>query len=155
MILGNRGVSQLLGVPQERYVGRTDRELLADSAQAEEVMRNDRRIMESGVAEQVEEEIRFPDGTPAWWWSHKAPMVEEGEVVGLVGASVDITDRKRMEQALEQSDRRKDEFLAMLAHELRNPLAPIGTAAQLLRMAPATRRPWARPPTSLRGRSHT
>jgi PAS domain S-box-containing protein len=136
LILGNRGVSALLGVPQEVYVGRTDRELLADPGQAEAVMRNDRRIMDSGVAEQVEEEIRYPDGTLAWWWSHKAPLLEGGEIVGLIGASVDITERKRMVQALEQGDRRKDEFLAMLAHELRNPLAPIGTAAQLLRMAP-------------------
>lgn len=136
LILGNRGVSALLGVPQEAYVGRTDRELLADPEQAEAVMRNDRRIMDSGVAEQVEEEIRYPDGTLAWWWSHKAPLLEGGEIVGLIGASVDITERKRMVQALEQGDRRKDEFLAMLAHELRNPLAPIGTAAQLLRMAP-------------------
>jgi PAS domain S-box-containing protein len=137
LILGNRGVAELLGVPQEQYVGRTDRELIADQVQAEAVMRNDRRIMESGVAEQVEEEIRLADGTPAWWWSHKAPLLEGGEVVGLVGASVDITERRRMMEALEQGDRRKDEFLAMLAHELRNPLAPIGTAAQLLRMAPA------------------
>jgi PAS domain S-box-containing protein len=136
LILGNRGVSALLGVPQEVYVGRTDRELLADREQAEAVMRNDRRIMDSGVAEQIEEEIRYPDGTLAWWWSHKAPLLEGGEIVGLIGASVDITERKRMVQALEQGDRRKDEFLAMLAHELRNPLAPIGTAAQLLRMAP-------------------
>jgi hypothetical protein len=44
--------------------------LLADPGQAEAVMRNDRRIMDSGVAEQVEEEIRYPDGTLAWWWSH-------------------------------------------------------------------------------------
>ncbi|MFC3659274.1 PAS domain-containing protein [Luteimonas notoginsengisoli] len=268
LILGNRGVAELLGVPQDVYLGRTDRELLADAAQAEAVMRNDRRIMESGVAEQIEEEIRLADGTPAWWWSHKAPMFENGEVVGLIGASVDITDRKRIEgslrlseqrnalaldvaqlgtwtyvprtraltmdartrqiaevhpgredltldhlarrthpddwpsvqaalqaaispdgdgqfaqefrlvlpdervawvlgrgqlvgttmigtvldvterrrmiETLEQGDRRKDEFLAMLAHELRNPLAPIGTAAQLLRLAPGDQRAVAR-----------
>ena len=46
----------------------------------------------------------------------------------------DITDRKRAEDALREADRRKDEFLAMLAHELRNPLAPIRTAAQVLRL---------------------
>jgi len=45
----------------------------------------------------------------------------------------DITERKRAEQAVRDADRRKDEFLAMLAHELRNPLAPIRTAVQLLR----------------------
>jgi CheY-like chemotaxis protein/two-component sensor histidine kinase len=45
---------------------------------------------------------------------------------------VDITDRKHAEMALEQADRRKDEFLATLAHELRNPLAPIRNAVQIL-----------------------
>jgi signal transduction histidine kinase len=47
----------------------------------------------------------------------------------------DITERKRAEQQLTEADQRKDEFLAMLAHELRNPLAPIGAAAALLRFA--------------------
>lgn len=137
LIMGNRGVGELLGVPREGYVGRTDRELIADAAQAEAVMANDRRIMASRVPEQVEEVIHHPDGTPATWLSTKAPMLDgDGNVVGLVGASLDITERKRMEDALRQSEQRKDEFLAMLAHELRNPLAPIGTAAELLRLAP-------------------
>jgi PAS domain S-box-containing protein len=270
LLVGNRGVADLLGVPPETFIGRTDRELLADTAQAEAVMATDRRIMDSGIAEQVEEEIRQADGRPATWLSTKAPLRDEsGGVVGLIGASLDITDRKRMErelrlseqrralaldvaqvgtwnwdlegglirvdtrtaeiwgadaggseytpehlprrvhpddwdrvqgalaraldpagegrvseefrlrlpdgrvawtmargqvafegegaarravsmigtvldvterrqmiETLEQSDRRKDEFLAMLAHELRNPLAPIGTAAELLRLVP-------------------
>lgn len=50
----------------------------------------------------------------------------------LIGVSMDVTARKAMEDALIQADRRKDEFLAMLAHELRNPLAPIRNAAQVL-----------------------
>ncbi len=55
-----------------------------------------------------------------------------GEVTGAVAVSMDIEARIRAEQALQEADRRKDEFLAMLAHELRNPLAPIGTAATLI-----------------------
>lgn len=47
----------------------------------------------------------------------------------------DITERWRVEEELQRSSRRKDDFLAMLAHELRNPLAPIATAAQILRLA--------------------
>jgi PAS domain S-box-containing protein len=55
-----------------------------------------------------------------------------GRVVGLVGASVDVTALQEAEQSLRDADRRKDEFLATLAHELRNPLAPIRYAAKLL-----------------------
>lgn len=56
----------------------------------------------------------------------------EGNITGAVAAQQDITERIRAENALKQADRRKDEFLAMLAHELRNPLAPIAAAADLL-----------------------
>jgi len=52
----------------------------------------------------------------------------------LLGTHTDITEHKRTEEALKEADRRKDEFLAMLAHELRNPLAPIRNAVQILRM---------------------
>jgi PAS domain S-box-containing protein len=136
LILGNRGVAELLGT--NAFVGKTDLELIADKAQARRVMDNDRRIMASGVAEQVEEHIDLADGTRAVWLSTKAPMRDaQGNVIGLIGTSLDITDRKRMVEALEEGDRRKDEFLAMLAHELRNPMAPISTAAQLLQLAPA------------------
>lgn len=66
---------------------------------------------------------------------------ESGDCIRIIGTAVDITKRKASENALRDSeerlrhaDRRKDEFLAMLAHELRNPLAPISAAAQLLEM---------------------
>jgi signal transduction histidine kinase/CheY-like chemotaxis protein len=51
----------------------------------------------------------------------------------LLGVTADITERRRMEHALKEADRRKDEFLATLAHELRNPLAPIRNAVEILR----------------------
>ena len=57
-----------------------------------------------------------------------------GRIVGVVLVFRDITDRRGSERALEVADRRKDEFLAMLAHELRNPLAPIRNAAHTLAM---------------------
>ena len=49
----------------------------------------------------------------------------------VVGVNIDITERKRVEEALRESDRQKDVFIAMLAHELRNPLAPISSIAHL------------------------
>jgi signal transduction histidine kinase/ActR/RegA family two-component response regulator len=57
-----------------------------------------------------------------------------GEVVGIFVEGSDVTIRKQVEDDLRAANRQKDQFLAMLAHELRNPLAPITTAAQLLKM---------------------
>lgn len=57
----------------------------------------------------------------------------QGQVEGAVATVMDITDRVKAEKELKEANRRKDEFLAMLAHELRNPLAPISAAAELLK----------------------
>ena len=57
---------------------------------------------------------------------------KKGQLNGSVIVFHDVSDRRRMERALRDADRRKDEFLAMLAHELRNPLAPVSAAAELL-----------------------
>ena len=59
-----------------------------------------------------------------------------GDIYGCVSVVVDVTDRKLSEMALREVDRRKDEFLATLSHELRNPLAPMRTALELMRLAP-------------------
>jgi PAS domain S-box-containing protein len=58
-----------------------------------------------------------------------------GEVEAVAGTTRDVTERKTAEQALEQADKRKDEFLATLAHELRNPLAPIRSSIHILSMS--------------------
>jgi PAS domain S-box-containing protein len=60
---------------------------------------------------------------------------EAGRLTAIVGVSMDITELKQAQQALEDADRRKDEFLATLAHELRNPLAAIRTALDVLARA--------------------
>jgi PAS domain S-box-containing protein len=81
-------------------------------------------------------EFRFLRRDGAWRWmrSEATPRIENDVFVGYVGASVDITERKRAEEALRETDQRKDAFLAILAHELRNPLAPIRTGLELLRV---------------------
>jgi PAS domain S-box-containing protein len=80
--------------------------------------------------------IRVParDGSWRWFESHAAPWNSgDGQHRGYVGISLDITGAVQAEEALKEADRRKDEFLATLAHELRNPLAPISNAVQLMR----------------------
>jgi PAS domain S-box-containing protein len=78
--------------------------------------------------------VRHADGNWRWIGSYAAPRFSlNGEFMGHVGSSPDISELKRAEQTLKDADRRKDEFLAILAHELRNPLAPVRTGLELLR----------------------
>jgi signal transduction histidine kinase len=60
---------------------------------------------------------------------------QQGEIAGAINCFYDITERKQIEETLRDADRRKNEFLAMLAHELRNPLAPILVSIEILRRA--------------------
>jgi PAS domain S-box-containing protein len=59
----------------------------------------------------------------------------DGLIVGASKVARDITDRKRVEKALEEANQRKDQFIALLAHELRNPLAPLRNGLQVIRLA--------------------
>lgn len=78
--------------------------------------------------------IRTKDSQWHWFEAYAAPWSgADGEYRGHVGISIDVTDAVQAENALREADRRKDDFLATLAHELRNPLAPIGNAVHLLR----------------------
>ncbi|HEX7185049.1 MAG TPA: ATP-binding protein [Thermoanaerobaculia bacterium] len=82
------------------------------------------------------------DGTPRYFLNNLVGVVENGRLTRVWGTQLDITDQKKLEDELRKradelvaADRRKDQFLAMLAHELRNPLAPIRNAVELMRQA--------------------
>jgi signal transduction histidine kinase len=89
--------------------------------------------------------VERPDGTRLVVLAHAVPIFDDaGKITGAVNVVIDITDRKRTEQRLQEREReladgarRKDEFLATLAHELRNPLAPIRNSLALLQLAAA------------------
>jgi len=108
----------------------------------------DRTAVDAAIARAVEQQgeldvefrTRSPDGTVRWM-ARKGRVLPDaaGRPVRMIGVGMDITERKRLEDELRQravelaaADRRKDEFLAMLAHELRNPLAPMCNALELL-----------------------
>src|SRR5262249_46872973 len=79
-------------------------------------------------------EVRDRDGR--WYELRVYPYrTADHKIDGAAGVLLDIDRRKRAEEAIKEADRRKDEFLATLAHELRNPLAPIRNAVEVLRLA--------------------
>jgi PAS domain S-box-containing protein len=87
---------------------------------------------------EVEHRLRHHAGAYRWVLNRGLPVCDEmGRVRRWMGTLTDIHDQKTGEEELRAAARRKDEFLAMLAHELRNPLAPISNAAQLLALAGA------------------
>ena len=97
----------------------------------------DDAILHGGFIE-LEFRIRKPDGEVRWMYSRgDCWRGADGAPASFLGVMMDITARKQMEEALRDADRRKDEFLAMLAHELRNPLAPIYNGLSLLRRSTA------------------
>jgi PAS domain S-box-containing protein len=84
----------------------------------------------------LEYRLRRYDGEYRWVLDTGVPrFAPDGTFSGYIGSCIDITDRKRAEEEVRESDRRKEEFLAVLAHELRNPLASIQTALDLMREA--------------------
>ena len=72
------------------------------------------------------------DGNVVYFVNNLVGIIENGHVVRAWGTQLDITERRRAVEALRTSDRRKSEFLATLAHELRNPLAPLVSGMEIL-----------------------
>ncbi len=130
----NEGATRLFGWTVEEMVGRhyTDR--------FDEPTRTFIAAQISGRAAEIESAGEYEgyrrDGSRVWIDAQASPVTDaEGRQVGILVLAHDITERKRTEEALREADRRKDEFLALLAHELRNPLAPLRNGLQVMRLA--------------------
>ncbi|WP_020469877.1 ATP-binding response regulator [Zavarzinella formosa] len=95
-----------------------------------------RRAIDNRTDYDAEYRNIWPDGAVHWVMVRgRATYRPDGTPARMTGVSLDMTDRRRDEDALRDADRKKDDFLALLAHELRNPLAPIRNGLQVIRYA--------------------
>lgn len=125
--------SSVLGIKPEtmgsvgQYIHPDDRELTRQA--------HERALAGEGAYQITIRFIRPDTGQQIWVDSRGRVRCDiRGNPTGIRGVTVDVTERYEAEIELREASRRKDEFLAMLAHELRNPLAPISTAAEMLRL---------------------
>lgn len=127
----NRAYAELVGVHADALVGKPVTTVFnAEDARA--FMEHNEEIFRSGTAKEFEEQTSW-NGILHYYSSIKTPLFDESNnAISVLGISTDITERKRIEQEMRDSERRKDEFLAVLGHELRNPLAPLRAGIELL-----------------------
>jgi PAS domain S-box-containing protein len=91
--------------------------------------------METGEPFECEYRFRAKDGAYRWCLGRALPLRDDqGHIIKWFGNCLDIDEHKHVEEVLKDADRRKDEFLAMLGHELRNPLTPITGAVEVLKL---------------------
>ena len=140
----NDRLAEMNGLPAKDHIGKTIHEVIPKLA--EKVEPAFRHILETGEpvieTELVGETPSQPGVTRTWLESWYPMRSAGGEIVGVNAVVLEITERKLLEEKLRQiaaelreADRRKDEFLATLAHELRNPLAPIRNGLQVMKLA--------------------
>jgi signal transduction histidine kinase len=141
----NRALSALLGVPADSNISLTPP---PGAAPLYRIQQDGRDLppselpMQYAIAHHTsvsnEIEIVRADGTVVYVQNDVEPLYDlHGQFYGCVSVCVDHTEQRMAAFALREADRRKDEFLATLSHELRNPLAPIRTALEVMRLAKA------------------
>jgi two-component system, chemotaxis family, CheB/CheR fusion protein len=100
--------------------------------------RQDEEVLRTGKAQHYKLESRLRAGATSWDLATRLPLRDkDGDIVGVIGVFRDVTAEKRAEEKIREAVRRRDEFLAMLSHELRNPLAAVVTATELLKGEPS------------------
>jgi PAS domain S-box-containing protein len=145
VISGNRALAEILGMPVGQNVSKSQ----IDSARAtykvlkdgHEVPVQDLPMQRAARGASVQNdplEIVRGDGSRVPVLVNARPVQDaQGRIKGAVGVCIDVTEIREIERALRNADRRKNEFLAVLAHELRNPLSSISHAVQLLKLEEA------------------
>jgi PAS domain S-box-containing protein len=128
----NKQMEALTGCTRDELIGAPFKDHFTDPERAEAGIK---LVLGESKLTDYELTVRARGGTETVVSYNATTFHDRGrKLQGVFAAARDVTERKRYEQSLQQADRRKNEFLAMLAHELRNPLAPIRNAVQVLRL---------------------
>jgi PAS domain S-box-containing protein len=128
----NAAARKATGRPIEDFLGKTNRELGFPEALCQEWESATRAVFNTGVDQMIEFAFDGPEGIRHYASRLVPEFGADGIVEFVLGVTGDVTQRKHFERTLSEQDQRKDEFLATLAHELRNPLAPLRSGLQVL-----------------------
>ncbi len=126
----NRADYELLGYSAEQYVGRSITEFHVDQDVVADILD---RLRRGETLSDFPARLRCKNGSIKHVLIHSSACIEDGEFAYTRCFTRDVTQQWQAEQALREADRRKDHFLATLAHELHNPLAPISHSLEALR----------------------
>ncbi len=122
----NPSFEKFTGRPEAEIIGKNDIDIFKiDQKMADLFMQADDRVMIGRNVETIEEVITYPDGTKRLMDTRKTPLIQNNEVIGMMGISRDITERKAAEEAALVASKAKSAFLARMSHEIRTPLNAI------------------------------
>jgi PAS domain S-box-containing protein len=162
ILLANPALAKVAGIPLNMIVGRTDSEYYEDPRVGQALRENDLRVLATGTGEVFEETVPTRNG-PRTFLSSKAPYRDsDGNIIGLIGISRDITERKKVEEQIRHHneeleravaertaqirklERQRHEsekqvavgqMAARIAHEINNPLAGVKNSFRLVKKA--------------------
>ncbi len=132
-LLCNQALADSYETSPKAIIGLTESSFNSNVDELLRFYQNDLAVINERIPKYFEDEkVTHVDGTVHWYNVVKLPLIENKKCNKVLVVATDITENMLSREALGMANQRKDEFLAMLAHELRNPLAPIRNAVQLL-----------------------
>lgn len=131
-LYGNKALLDLYGLKEDEYVGRSFRDVGYPEWHARMHEKEIDEVVRTGKSLRGKIPFRSKGGGGVYDYIFMPLFGPDGKVEAIAGTTRDVTILENHAEALKEADKRKDEFLAVLAHELRNPLAPLRSGVELL-----------------------